>query len=247
MTAPQSTVFISYRRKVSWSIARAVFMNLHQHNYSVFMDVESIDSGRFDRIILDEIAARAHFLVILEHGTLAGCQKPDDWVRREIECAMELERNIVPILIDGFRFDDNTRAHLTGRLRELPSYNGLPLPQEYFNEAMERLRTRFLKLPAQGDITPAPHHKAPVVQHKIEQAGRQQTSAYLKRTGTSAVELPQFHTIGHVGAVDTVLFKDKVPRITLDFQEEIVPEKHNQVVFFFPKEPFSAKLSHDLP
>ena len=173
MAAPPPTVFLSYRRNVSSFIARAVFQDLRQHGYDVFMDVESIDSGQFEPIILAQIAARAHFLVILTHGTLERCQELDDWLRREIEYAMELRRNVVPILVDDFRFDDNACAYLTGKLRDLPRYNGLRLPHDYFDEAMERLRTRFLKQPAQGEITPAPPQDAPVVQQKIEEAARQ--------------------------------------------------------------------------
>src|SRR5262245_65643379 len=109
MAPPLPSVFLSYRRHVSAFIARAVFLDLRQHGYDVFMDVESIDSGQFDTIILAQIAARAHFLVILTHGTLEGCQEPDDWLRREIECAMELKRNLVPILVNDFHFDDKVR------------------------------------------------------------------------------------------------------------------------------------------
>jgi TPR repeat protein len=86
---------------------------------------------------------------------------------------MELRRNIVPILVNDFRFDDNARVYLTGRLRDLSRYNGLGLPHDYFDAAMERLRTRFLKLPGQGGITPAPHQDASVVQQKIEEATSQ--------------------------------------------------------------------------
>jgi TIR domain len=107
MASPPPTVFLSYRRDVSSFIARSIFMDLRQHGYDVFMDVESIDSGQFETIILAQIAARAHFLVILTPGSLEGCQKPDDWLRREIEYAIELKRNIIPILANDFRFDDN--------------------------------------------------------------------------------------------------------------------------------------------
>jgi formylglycine-generating enzyme required for sulfatase activity len=173
MDAPLPTVFLSYRRNVSAFIARAVFQDLRQHGYDVFMDVESIDSGQFDTIILNQIAARVHFLVILTPGTLEGLQEPDDWLRREIERAIELGRNVVPILVNEFRFDDTARAHLPEPLRDLPRYNGLRLVDDYFIEAMERLRTRFLKAPAQGVITPAPPQDAPVVQQKIAAAARE--------------------------------------------------------------------------
>jgi tetratricopeptide (TPR) repeat protein len=173
MDAPPPTVFLSYRRDVSSFIARSIFMDLRQHGYDVFMDVESIDSGQFETIILAQIAARAHFLVILTHGTLEECQEPDDWLRREIEYAMALKRNIIPILVNDFHFDDNVRAYLTGGLHDLPRYNGLVLPHDFFDAAMERLRTRFLKLPVQGEITPALPQDTPTVQQKIEEMARQ--------------------------------------------------------------------------
>src|SRR5262245_58281779 len=181
MADPQLTVFLSYRRNVSAFIARAVFQDLRQHGYDVFMDVESIDSGQFDTIILNQIAARGHFLVILTPGALDRCHEPDDWLRREIEYAVELGRNIVPILVKAFRFDDAARAHLAGPLHDLPRYNGLQLFDAYFTEAMERLRTRFLREPAQGVITPAPPQDAPVVEQKIAEAERQATQTIAQR------------------------------------------------------------------
>src|SRR5262249_47653680 len=131
-------------------------------------------------------------------GTLDSCHEPDDLLRREIEHAVALGRNVVPILVNDFHFDDTVRAHLPESLRDLPRYNGLELPRVYFDAAMERLRTRFLKEPAQGFITPvyfdaamerlrtrflrepvqgvivpAPPQDAPVVQRKIAEAERQ--------------------------------------------------------------------------
>ena len=58
-------------------------------------------------------------------------------------------------------------------MRDLPRYNGLGLPHDYFEEAMERLRTRFLKQPVQGSLTPTPQQDAPIVQQKIDEAARQ--------------------------------------------------------------------------
>jgi tetratricopeptide (TPR) repeat protein len=173
MAAPQPTVFLSYRRQPGFYTALVIFKDLRQYEYDVFMDMESIDSGKFGTIILNQIAARSHFLVILTPGTLERCQEPDDWLRREIEYAIELGRNIVPILANDFRFDDTARAHLTGKLCVLPDYNAVTLHPEYFDAAMERLRTRFLKLPAQGIITPAPPQDASIVQQKIDEVASQ--------------------------------------------------------------------------
>ena len=169
MTQEHKTVFISYRRNVSAFIARAVFQDLRANGYDVFMDVENIDSGQFDTIILRQIEARAHFVVILAPGTIERCVEPDDWLRREIEHAIDTQRNIVPLLVNDFTFG-GTEQYLTGKLVELPRFNGLEVPHNYFDAAMERLRTRFLKQPVYGAITPAPLADQPLVQQKIAAA-----------------------------------------------------------------------------
>ena len=60
----EKTVFISYRRSnVSWALA--IFQSLTHHGYDVFFDFDGIASGDFERVILENIRARAHFLVLL--------------------------------------------------------------------------------------------------------------------------------------------------------------------------------------
>jgi hypothetical protein len=44
---------------------------------------------------LENIKARAHFLVLLTPTTLERCSDPEDYIRREIEAAMDTQRNIV--------------------------------------------------------------------------------------------------------------------------------------------------------
>ncbi|MCA9907957.1 MAG: tetratricopeptide repeat protein [Anaerolineae bacterium] len=166
------TVFISYRRQVASFIARAVFQDLRANGWDVFMDVQSIDAGEFDRIILNQIAARAHFVVILTPGTLERCANGDDWLRREIEYAFEKERNIVPLLANSFDFASN-KAHLTGTLAELQRRNALNVPHDYFEEAMERLRTRYLKQPVYGAIVPTPADEKLEVERRVTEATAQ--------------------------------------------------------------------------
>src|SRR4051812_17231498 len=101
----EKTVFISYRRTNAMT-ARAVYQHLTANNYDCFLDNESIDSGSFERVILSQIAARAHFVVILTPSALERCAEPGDWLRREIEYALDNHRNIVPLMFEGFRYSD---------------------------------------------------------------------------------------------------------------------------------------------
>jgi tetratricopeptide (TPR) repeat protein len=168
MTDQQKTVFISYRRSVSWAHSRLIFDHLRAHGYDVFMDVESMHGGLVESIVFNQIAARAHFLIILTTGSVKRCTDKGDLLRREIELAMSLQRNIVPILVDSFSFRKNNK-YLVDRLAELQKYSGLPLSHDFFDAAMERLRTQFLERPATGVIQPTPAVEKSVVEQRIEQ------------------------------------------------------------------------------
>jgi hypothetical protein len=99
----QKTVFLSYRRtNIPWALA--IFQNLTQYGYDVFFDYNGIASGDFERVILGNIAGRAHFLVLLTPSALERCGDPNDWLRREIEAALNSQRNTVPLMLEGFDF-----------------------------------------------------------------------------------------------------------------------------------------------
>lgn len=119
MVRKERTVFISYRRTDVYT-ALAVYENLKNQGYDVFFDYRSISSGDFEQIISSNIKARAHFLLILTPTALDRCNEPDDWLRREIEFAMDEKRNIIPLFFKGFRFGDpSVFEKLTGKLKIL--------------------------------------------------------------------------------------------------------------------------------
>ena len=139
----EKTVFVSYRRtNAAWALA--IFQNLTQHGYDVFFDFNGIASGDFERVILGNIEARAHFVVLLTPSALERCGDPADWLRREIETALASQRNVVPLMLEGFDFGTPAIANqLTGKLAALKSYNALRVPAEYFGEAMDLSRRCF--------------------------------------------------------------------------------------------------------
>jgi tetratricopeptide (TPR) repeat protein len=142
----EKTVFISYRR-TNFPWALNIYQDLTHHGYDVFFDYQSIDSGDFEKIILDNIRARAHFIVVLTPSALERCKEPDDWLRREIETAIDEKRNIVPLLMEGFDFGSPlVTQSLTGKLTTLRNKNGLLIYAAYFFEGMDKLRNRYLNI-----------------------------------------------------------------------------------------------------
>jgi hypothetical protein len=160
MSESDKSVFISYRRKLGAGWARAILQDLKAHGYDVFVDVESIDSGSFERVILNQIEARAHFLLLLTPGSLDRCTEPEDWLRREIHHAIQLERNIVPLTLEQFSFA-NHADNLPAALAPLTKYNALAIYHDYFDQGMTKLRDRFLKQPVVGVIKPTPKADRP--------------------------------------------------------------------------------------
>lgn len=156
MSQAEKTVFISYRRTNSF-MALAVYQNLTKHGFDVFFDYNSIDSGDFEQVIIGNVKSRAHFIVILTPSALERCAEPSDWLRREIEVALDTKRNIVPLMFEGFDYSSpSIEKYLTGKLELLKNYNAQRVPIDFFEEALTKVRTRFLNTPLATVIHPRP-------------------------------------------------------------------------------------------
>lgn len=172
----EKTVFISYRRtNLPWALF--IWQNLTIHGYDVFFDYQSIDSGSFEKVILENIKARAHFIVILTPSALERCKNPGDWLRREIETAIDEKRNIVPLMMEGFDFGSPfVKEALTGKLAVLSGINALQVPEAYAVEAMDRLRERFLKISLNDVVLPTLTEEAQEVTISQQVAANKATS-----------------------------------------------------------------------
>jgi hypothetical protein len=134
---PVIKIFISYQRRTGWATARTLRDRLEKMGADVFIDVEDIHEGRFAQIIEKAIMLCDHFVVVLAPGTL-----DSEWVRRESETAITHQKNIVPVLIEDFRFEN---VALAGEISALTNYNAVRLDPEYFEAAIQKLAT-FVKL-----------------------------------------------------------------------------------------------------
>lgn len=141
-----NSVFISYRRSANPYLALAVYQDLHINGIDTFYDIENIDAGQFDTIILNQISARVYFMPIFTPETLDRCVDSGDWVRREIEYAMNENRQIVPLHTPDFNFGDIDKF-LPGLIaRELKRWNAIEIPHKQFRLVMRDVRERILTL-----------------------------------------------------------------------------------------------------
>lgn len=128
-------VFISYRRTAS-ETATLIAEKLRSFGYRVFLDVETLNSGKFNEQLLDEIAQCKDFVVVLPENALDRCVEEDDWVRREVCCAMEHGKNIIPVMLRNFSWP----SPMPEGMEELQNYQAVTAgSHEYFDLAMQRL------------------------------------------------------------------------------------------------------------
>jgi hypothetical protein len=168
---PRGSVFLSYRRASGAFVARAIYQYLVSEGYDVFLDVEKVDSGRFESVILNQLGSREHFLVILTPETLTGLSSRSDWVRRELERALELGKNVVPILVEGVAPGDLHQEGYDPVLQQLETLNALQLDPNFFDAAMRMLTDRFLKQPTLQELsirTAEEHYEASVRAREAE-------------------------------------------------------------------------------
>lgn len=133
-------VFISYRRS-SYDTANLIATRLRAAGYSVFFDMETLRSGKFNEQLYDVIDNCTDFILVLPPNALDRCVNEDDWVRLEILRAMNADKNIVPVMLNGFTWPNP----MPDELVELPNYQALTASSiEYFDLALERLQNKYL-------------------------------------------------------------------------------------------------------
>ena len=93
-------VFISYRRLTGKDYARIIKPELEKRHLNVFLDLDELKDGTFDKRILDAIESTPVFMIILSPGMLDRCVNEDDWVRQEILYANKCNKHIVPVVVD---------------------------------------------------------------------------------------------------------------------------------------------------
>ena len=96
-------IFISYRRDGGEYTAKILRDHLQDAGYRTFFDVESLRSGNFNTKLYSVIDECTDFLLVLSPGALDRCKNEDDWVRREVEYALEKGKNVILFLVNIVR------------------------------------------------------------------------------------------------------------------------------------------------
>ncbi|XP_050304801.1 NAD(+) hydrolase sarm1 isoform X3 [Anthonomus grandis grandis] len=137
-------VFVSYRRSNGSQLASLLKVHLQLRGFSVFIDVERLEAGKFDNNLLQSIHKAKHFLLVLTPNALERCKKDDekkDWVHREIVAALSANCNIIPI-VDNFQFPEPDE--LPEDMRQVCHFNAVRWIHDYQDACVDKLE-RFMR------------------------------------------------------------------------------------------------------
>ncbi|XP_054289187.1 NAD(+) hydrolase sarm1 isoform X4 [Macrosteles quadrilineatus] len=137
-------VFVSYRRSNGSQLASLLKVHLQLRGFSVFIDVERLEAGKFDNNLLQSIRQAKHFLLVLTPQALERCiadSECKDWVHREIVAALQSNCNIIPI-IDNFEWPEP--EHLPEDMRAVCHFNGVRWIHDYQDACVDKLE-RFMR------------------------------------------------------------------------------------------------------
>ncbi|MCL2282154.1 MAG: toll/interleukin-1 receptor domain-containing protein, partial [Fibromonadales bacterium] len=138
-------IFISYRRKGGYDTAKLLYDRLRLDGYSVFFDIDALENGNFDNELKKKVKKCKDFLLVLNSGVFDRFREPgynaeDDWVRQEIICALQANKNIIPLMLSDFVFPKK----LPNDIKDLSRKNSIDLSPMHFDSAYEKMKDSFL-------------------------------------------------------------------------------------------------------
>lgn len=163
--ASSGGIFISYRRLETSHLAGRLYDRLVDRfgQAQVFMDVDTIDLGvDFAEVISRAVSTCSVLLVVIgpewltvtdEQGRRR-LENPDDFVRLEVQAALERDVRVIPILVEGAAMP--RRQDLPRPLARLARRNALTMRHDSFRYDAERLVEAIERVLGPGDVLAAP-------------------------------------------------------------------------------------------
>ncbi len=136
-------VFISYRRDGGDNFGYLLYKKLTEKGYRVFYDVESLRSGKFNKQLYDIIDNCKDFIVICSPHAWDRTKNEGDWVRLEIEHAVDLKKNIIPVVLEDFTYNSN---EVPKKIQKILKNNKVDVEGLYFDAIVLNI-IKYLEAP----------------------------------------------------------------------------------------------------
>lgn len=136
-------IFISYRRDGGQDAAKLLVEKLRQDKYKVSFDQENLGNGNFNEQLLKRIEECEDFILICDAKVFEKTiedKEGKDWLRIELAKALELDKNVIPIMLTGF---NAFPKDLPSDIDKVRYKNGPQYSIAYYETFYERLKQFF--------------------------------------------------------------------------------------------------------
>ena len=146
-------VFISYRRNGGFETAKHLNDLLSHDGYSVSFDIDTLREGDFDTALLARIEQCVDFILVVDEHCFdrtidKSVAREQDWLRIELAYALELRKNIIPILLANAAFPNA----LPDEIKAVSRKHGPTYSKEYFDNFYGKLKGMLHALPRYGNM-----------------------------------------------------------------------------------------------
>ena len=118
-------------RQFHSKLASLLKVHLELKDYTVFLDVQGLEAGKFDNNLLQSIKQSKYFILVCTANAFDRCEadhEQKDWIHKEIACALSSQCQIIPVF-DNFVMPESEKLPET--MRAITSYNGVRWIHEY--------------------------------------------------------------------------------------------------------------------
>ena len=139
-------IFISYRRDGGFELAKHLYDLLSRDGYSVSFDIDTLRNGDFDKALINNIDNCQDFILIVDSKAFdrvfdISFPIENDWMRQELAHALKLNKNIVPIFLEGVT---GFPTGLPDDISAITKKNASIYNKNYFDDFYRKLKEIFL-------------------------------------------------------------------------------------------------------
>jgi len=146
-----ASVYITYRRGVGGLVATALTQALTAAAADVLMDVEIAHGEQMETVLLNQVAVRPYFVLVLTPGTLEGCTENGDWLRMQIERAALINRSFIVLMSPNFQRGDVSRFLGNALASTLEKGAVITYQFDDFPKAVSAVKAQLRPVSAVGD------------------------------------------------------------------------------------------------
>uniref|UniRef100_T1IWY7 TIR domain-containing protein n=1 Tax=Strigamia maritima TaxID=126957 RepID=T1IWY7_STRMM len=112
------------------SLLKEKLEKLKQRKYSLFLDVADRSTGPFDERLYKVIENSPIFILVLSPNALDRCfgdTQCNEWIHKEVACALKNGCTIIPVMHDNFKFPKGSEYNSLPKIIQTAlGYNGIP-------------------------------------------------------------------------------------------------------------------------